>query len=466
MLADSQMVEPVPEEGVAPAPSSPADPHPPRPTSASSGLVPKSIASAHDSSKLSGKQSQEQSLVRVLDQLFGRHFGRLSGIMASERLQMQQEERQRMEQITALLVQSVSSAVGERVTGVIDSVCETSLLPAVTEAIAQQLAASGGANVSASVSGSIVDSASIVSGLRAPLQDSFRAAFVSTLLPSFESSIKQMLVQIHSSVQGITQQASAASSKSAADEANQAAQRRRADEEERKARQFERAEAARREKALSTQVSEMHEIISALAQSQIKLTQTVTEMKAMIAEGAAAKAGAARAPASAASAASAVSPVAPPTPSSVDLTAEIGSLLQSEQFDRAFTLALSSGKIKAVMFACAQLEPRTLLSTTVAQHRLSSPVVLSLIQQLAASLQGAAAAAVASPADPALRVAINWLREAVMVVRMDDPTIAAHVKPILKQASAQAEQLQLPANHTMFDAMRMMQQIMQLKSAN
>lgn len=369
-----------------------------------------------------------------------------------------------MEQLTAMIVQNVSGAVGDRVTGAIDSVCESSLVPAVTEAIAQQMAAAGGgAGVGAGGAGASVDSASIVSGLRAPLQESFRSAFVSTLLPSFESSIKQMLVQIQASVAVVTQQASAASSKSAADEANQAAQRRRAEEEEKKARLFERAESARREKALSAQVAEMHEIITALAQSQLKLTQTVAEMKGMIAVGVANSAGAARAPAAAASSSS---PAAPPTPSSVDLTAEIGSLLQSEQFDRAFTLALSSGKLKAVKFACAQLDPRTLLTTTVAHHRLSSPVVLSLIQQLAASLQVAAAASLASPADNDLRIAINWLRESVMAVKVDDPTIAAHVKPILKQASAQAEQLQLPAHHPMFDSLRMLQQLLQLKSAN
>jgi hypothetical protein len=148
--------------------------------------------------------------------------------------------------------------------------------------------------------------------------------------------------------------------------------------------------------------------------------------------------------------------------------AEIGALLSQQSFDAALTWALSSGKLSVTLWACRQLEPRSLLSTPVAAHRLSAPVVLSLIQQLAMSVQPAAAGAgtaTGADRDSDLRLALAWLRECVMAVSPSDAAVAQFVRPVLNELAQRIDALRLDVAHPLFDPLRMVQQLVQVKLA-
>lgn len=426
--------------------------------------VPSSRPSPSSSSSLSGKEKQENTLLLRLDQLFSRHFGKLSGLMTQERMESNAAERARFDALTADLVQTISDKVETQVRDSISAVVESTLtdiiLPnmeqsithavqAASSSIASGSAVGGGSSVSSSVDPEAL-STSILHNLRSPLQDSFRQAFAQTLLPSFQQSINAMLTQVRQSVV-----AAAVPTQPAVDEAAARDAKRKADEEKR--RLFAASEAAQREKArdaemkrLSTQMDQVLTLLATIGTSQ---QQALAAQQLLATQVAAVR------PASlntaVGSAPSALPP--PPTPTSVDITTEVAQLIAAEQFDAAFTKALTSSKLAVVMFACSQVDPRVLLSTSVSAHRLSSPVFLSLISQLGHDL---------SPSDAAqFKLKMLWLRESAMVLNITEPNLRPHVAPMLKELLNKLELIQLPTTHEMFDQLRMVRMIVQSKLA-
>lgn len=419
----------------------------------------------------SSKDKQESTLLLRLDQLFSRHIGRLSSSLQQERAEQREADRVRFDQLAAQLVDGVAQAVEERLTdsvaAAVQRVLDERLLPAVQQALAESGAGAG----VASAPDSDALGAAVVAGLRAPLQESFRSAFATTLLPPFQQSVAAMLTQIQQRVAALTQQqqqaaAAVVSPTAAADEA--AARRREMDEAE-KRRLFERAEAERREKALAAQVADMRQMVAALTASQLALTKSVDEVRQSTAVVARSVAAGAPPVGSAAGATAGMGvgagvppppPATPATPTSADAKAEVGALLSQQAFDAALTRALSSGKLSVTLWACRQLEPRSLLSTPIAAHRLSAPVVLSLIQQLATTV-GAGASVV----DSDLRLSLAWLRECVMAVSPADPAVAQFVRPVLRDLAQRIDTLHLDVAHPLFDSLRMVQQLVQAKLA-
>jgi hypothetical protein len=147
----------------------------------------------------------------------------------------------------------------------------------------------------------------------------------------------------------------------------------------------------------------------------------------------------------------------PPTPSTVDIQQEVGRLIAAQNYDAAFTTALSSGKIPIVLFTCKQLDPRTLLSTPVAAHKLTSPVLLSLIQQLSFQL---------SPSDPDLKLVLLWLREAVASLPADDKLIAHHAPSVLRELSQKLQlskaEIESTTAHPLYEQHRGLRQLVEI----
>jgi enhancer of mRNA-decapping protein 4 len=391
----------------------------------------------------SAKRTQEATLIQRLDQLFSRHFGRLSGLLAQERLELQQGERARFDALSASLVAAVNEGVEQSVqAGLRDA------LPLIVAEVGRAAAGSATTGGASNLSAEQVSEA-VLSGLNEPLRQSFRTAFTSSLLPSFETAIKAMLAQVASSVASLNSASSSSGNKVAA-EALALAQRSAA---EAKQRAKEQAEAAKREQHAQAQLAEMTALVKSMAASQAALSESVADMKqqlraAMAARPTAVTVGPPAAPSSPAQASAAPQP--PPTPSSADAFAEVSSLLSQQLFEQAFTRALSSGKLPVVLSACRQIDARTLLTTTIPAHKLSSPVILSLCQQLAASLPGGAGGIVAagggatgasSLSDPDLTLKLVWLHECVLAIVPGDALIGAHVRPVLTEVLARLNAL-------------------------
>jgi hypothetical protein len=126
-------------------------------------------------------------------------------------------------------------------------------------------------------------------------------------------------------------------------------------------------------------------------------------------------------------------PPSSPSPSSNATTAtppvvrdpreEMDRLLRANQYESAFVVALSSGRLELVTWICSRLDPAHIFSgnggMAQAGIRLSSPVVLSLIQQLSFQLSTRAA------------MALAWLQHAFVALEPKDPSIAAHVPSVI-----------------------------------
>jgi hypothetical protein len=382
----------------------------------------------------------------------------MTSIVAQERLEVLQDQRARFDQLASNIAASVSQSVEEQL---------EQLLAKLTQSVEESL--EEGLRVGLSdVPNAVSLSEAVVEGLRRPLAESFRTAFASTLLPGFENAIKSMLAQVQQRIQSLSAPAPAAPAKVSDNEAAAATLRRRLEDEAART-------SDRREKELSAKLAEMHSIITALAASQVSLTNTVNELKSMQQQATAAAVAAARATAagpavSSAHAGGASSTPAPPaTPKTADVAQEVFELIASHQFEAAFTRALSSAKLAVVLGACKQLDPRTLLSTTVAAHKLSAPVVLSLIQQLSFSLPTGAISPAgvwsSSDSETDLRLKLSWLRECVIALPASDPMVAQHVRPVLTEMNTKLEAMRLEPSHALGDLARMVAQFAQMKLA-
>jgi len=110
-----------------------------------------------------------------------------------------------------------------------------------------------------------------------------------------------------------------------------------------------------------------------------------------------------------------------PKPKPVDPKIEIEKLLSSQQFDLAFHWALSLGQVDIVVWLCSQVDPRVLLATKIRAHQLSSPVILSLLQQLGFQL------------GEHTMLKLSWIKEAAMALNPLDPLIARYVPFVLQE---------------------------------
>jgi len=98
-------------------------------------------------------------------------------------------------------------------------------------------------------------------------------------------------------------------------------------------------------------------------------------------------------------------------------TMELELLLQNKLYEEAFNKALCLGDVQMVVWLCQQVDPADIFDSGIC--KLSQGVLLSLVQQLGHEL-GAATA-----------LKLQWIREAVLELKPDDPLVANHLKPVL-----------------------------------
>jgi hypothetical protein len=130
-------------------------------------------------------------------------------------------------------------------------------------------------------------------------------------------------------------------------------------------------------------------------------------------------------------------PMPPPSPSPATSSAaaavrdpreEMDRLLRNGQFEPAFVVALSSGRLELVTWICSRLNPAELFSGS--PLRLSSPVVLSLIQQLSFQLASRSSST----------MALSWLQHALMSLDSKDPAISGHVGGVMTELIRQLDE--------------------------
>lgn len=102
----------------------------------------------------------------------------------------------------------------------------------------------------------------------------------------------------------------------------------------------------------------------------------------------------------------------------LDPTVEIGQLLQSNQIDRAFNVALSLSKVEVVMWLINQVASDRIFSQTPCP--LSQGVLLSLVQQLSTDLS-----------TPDAPKKLDWIRDACLAVDPADQVLRPHMRPVL-----------------------------------
>ncbi len=103
---------------------------------------------------------------------------------------------------------------------------------------------------------------------------------------------------------------------------------------------------------------------------------------------------------------------------------EINALLQQNQFQAAFTKAVSTSNAEMAVYVCSRANLNAVLGGSA--PKLSQPILLCLMQQLGASL-----ATTNSP--EILGIELEWLQEIALVLNPADPNIQRHVPQVLQQ---------------------------------
>lgn len=106
---------------------------------------------------------------------------------------------------------------------------------------------------------------------------------------------------------------------------------------------------------------------------------------------------------------------------------EINALLQQNQYQAAFTKAVSTSNTDMAVYVCSRANINAVLGGSAPQ--LSQPILLCLMQQL-----GAALSTTESP--EFLSIELEWLQEIALVLNPADPNIHRHVPQVLQQLVA------------------------------
>ncbi|OUS42309.1 hypothetical protein BE221DRAFT_105265 [Ostreococcus tauri] len=170
----------------------------------------------------------------------------------------------------------------------------------------------------------------------------------------------------------------------------------------------------------SAAIAQVTPFVSGLRQATTEIRQAATALMTDV-------------PNQVAQAMSKITPIAPPpgmSPKSVqgktlaqieqrlDPTAEIGKLLQANQIDRAFNVALSMSKVEVVMWLITQVASDRIFGQNPCP--LSQGVLLSLVQQLSSDL-----------ATPDARTKLDWIRDSCLAIDPADPSLRQHMRPVL-----------------------------------
>ena len=108
----------------------------------------------------------------------------------------------------------------------------------------------------------------------------------------------------------------------------------------------------------------------------------------------------------------------------VHLTLLRRSLVASQRFEAAFSLALGNSDVELLAWLCSQLRPEDVFSSSAP---MGQEVVLSLAQQLGCDLHN----------DPSTKAV--WIRDAVLALDCTDPVLMPHIQAVLSELYAQLE---------------------------
>jgi hypothetical protein len=206
---------------------------------------------------------------------------------------------------------------------------------------------------------------SVVSSLREPIVDSFLATMREVMIPAYESGTRQMMEQISSSI-----------------ETNLASNQK---NDESTAKMME---------AMSTRMDAMGKTIEVL----LKAVATMATKQNV-----------------GSTAESVVNT------SKEDELKRIDQLIQSEDYEAAFTKALSASKPELAVYACKLSDLSTVIEGDT--PLLSQPIMLCLMQQLGADLSQ----------NDDLNMKIAWLQSVAVTLDPNDDSIKKHVKGVCQQ---------------------------------
>jgi hypothetical protein len=123
----------------------------------------------------------------------------------------------------------------------------------------------------------------------------------------------------------------------------------------------------------------------------------------------------------------------PPQPDKAEVIRfEIQGLLKQQQYEAAFTKALSATTAEMAVFCCSRADMGIVMGGT--PPALSQPILLCLMQQLGSAL--------VSPknSEMDLQTELTWLQEIALTLNPADPSIQRHTPAVLQQLVANINQ--------------------------
>lgn len=193
----------------------------------------------------------------------------------------------------------------------------------------------------------------------------------------------------------------------------------------------------KQETAASGNADQLNAKIDTLTQAVVSLAAQVKAMQSAAAVPAAATA--ARA-----------APPAPPVDPMQQMRSEIKGLLQLQNYDAAFTKALSATTADMAVFACKNANLSDVLGGNT--PALSQPILLCLMQQLGAVL-------VSSTDASDLQTELAWLQEIALTLDPTHENIQRHVPGVLQQLYASVNNKMAQGDPTLRRPLQMLMQV-------
>ncbi|XP_044953992.1 enhancer of mRNA-decapping protein 4-like isoform X2 [Hordeum vulgare subsp. vulgare] len=353
----------------------------------------------------------ETSLGRTMEKSIKASIDALWARFLEENTKREKAERERMQQMTTLITNSISkdlpamldklvkrevSSLGPIVARAMTPIIEKSLTSivadsvqkAVGDKVVNQLDKSVTAKLEATLARQI--QMQFHTSVKQTLQDVLRTSFESLLVPAFEQSCKTMFEQVDSAFQkGMSEHAVAIQQQ---------------------------VEAAHTPLVLTLKET----IASASSISQNLTSELLDGHRKLLALVTSGNANAQNTNVSQPNNGPITGP--PEVEAPLDPMKELGRLLSEHKFDEAFTVALQRSDVSIVSWLCSQVDLRGLC--TMAPVPLNQGVLLALLQQLAVDIGTETSRK------------IQWMTDVAMAINPTDQVIAIHVRPIFEQVYA------------------------------
>ncbi|KAH7572684.1 hypothetical protein JRO89_XS04G0290100 [Xanthoceras sorbifolium] len=352
----------------------------------------------------------EASLGRNIEKVVKANTDALWARFQEENAKHEKLERDRMQQITSLITNSVNkdlpamfektlkkeiAAIGPSVARAISPALEKSISSAITESFQKgvgekavnQLEKSVNSKLEATVARQI--QAQFQTSGKQALQDALRSSLESSIIPAFEMSCKAMFEQIDGTFQkGLSKHTTTAQQQFESTHSSLAIALR---------------------DAINSASSITQTLSGELADGQRKLL-------AIAAAGANSKAGNSLVTQSSNGPLASLHEM---VEAPLDPTKELSRLITERKYEEAFTGALHRSDVTIVSWLCSQVDLQGILS--MVPLPLSQGVLLALLQQLACDISKETTRKLA------------WMTDVAVAINPADPMIAMHVRPIFEQ---------------------------------